>query len=101
MKWKCKTDVVLFGKILATAGDIVSEGQTLTNGNIAISIDSEMLSDEEVFEKIQHVSVTTKAFNKETEEEEREWIVEMKIKTTRSKLRDIELFLQDSIEKMI
>ncbi len=101
MKWKCKTDVVLFGKVLATAGDIVSEGQTLTNGNIAISIDSEMLSDEEVFEKIQHVSVTTKAFNKEAEEEEREWIVEMKIKTTRSKLRDIELFLQDAIEKMI
>ncbi len=101
MKWKCKTDVVLFGKVLATAGDIVSEGQTLTNGNIAISIDSEMLSDEEVFEKIQHVSVVTKAFNKASEEEEKEWIVEMKIKTTRSKLRDIELFLQDAIEKMI
>jgi hypothetical protein len=101
MKWKCKTDVVLFGKVLATAGDIVSEGQTLTNGNITISIDSEMLSDEEVFEKIQHVSVVTKAFNKAAEEEEKEWIVEMKIKTTRSKLRDIELFLQGAIEKMI
>jgi hypothetical protein len=101
MKWKCKKDVVLFGKKLAEKDDLIIEGQTLDNGSISITIDQELLSNNDLFEKIEGIQVSSKDFEPSSEDIEKEWIIELKVKTTRKNLRRIEQFIQSEVEKMI
>ena len=101
MNWKCKKDVMLFGKKLADEGDIVTKGQVLGNDSISITIDEDLLSNGELFEKIQNVKISSRDYEAQTEDIEKEWIIELKITTTRRKLRKIEQFIQAEIEKML
>lgn len=101
MKWKCKKDVILFGKKLAEEGDIVSEGQVLGNDSISITIDEDLLSNEELFERVHNIKISSKDYEPQNEDIEKEWIIELKVKTTRKKLRKIEEFIQNEVEKML
>jgi hypothetical protein len=101
MKFVCLKDLTLFGKKMVSEGDIVEINQVITNGTISINLDETMLSDSEMFLKLNKAEIITRQYQEETENIEKDWIIELKVKTTRTKLREIEDFLRIEIEKLL
>lgn len=101
MKYKCKQDIILFDLTLAKKGDLVEKDQVLECGSVYIKLTEDFISNEDLFEQHSLVQVNTKEFQQATEEIEKEWIVEIKVKTSRSNLRKIEEIVQKEISKIL
>lgn len=102
MKYRCKQDIVLFEHVLAEKNQIVEIGQVLSNGPISVNIDNDFVENTELFETyVDNLSIKTREFSDETEEIEKEWIIELKLTTTRKNLRKIESFLNSEVQKFL
>lgn len=102
MKYRCKKDIVLFEHTLAEKNELVEVGQVLKNGPLSVTIDDEFIANPELFEPfIENLQIKTKEFSTEVEDIEKEWIIEIKIKTTRKNLRKIEEFLNKEITNFL
>ena len=100
MKYTCLQDVTSFGEVMIPSGAVVEAGQRFTVSDVTVELSDFLLKDERFFEPLR-VSVGSRAHNAESENDERDWIVEVKVRTTRSKLRAIEEFLSEELPGML
>lgn len=100
MKYTCLQDVTSFGEVMIPSGSVVEAGQRFTVSGVTLELSDLLLKDKRFFEP-KGVSVGSRAHTAESENEERDWIVEVKVRTTRAKLRAIEEFLSDELPKML
>jgi hypothetical protein len=102
MKYMCLEDIVLFDNIIAYKYDIVTLNQVLSSGQISVCLDEDFLEkNKSLFRPIENLNIKTKEFNSENEEIVKDWILELKITTSRKKLRQIEQFLNQEVVKFI
>jgi hypothetical protein len=91
------------GKTLAKPGDIVKDGDTLKSSDLSIIFKMDMnvlLTD--CFKKLPDVvDVRINEVTNIGDDVEKEWVIQMKFKTTKSKLNKIELFLRQNLEDLI
>jgi hypothetical protein len=100
MKYLCLEDVMSFGVVMIPKGAIVEAGQKFNASGLTLELSEFLLMDNPMFEPIQ-MSVTTREHSDDTEQIERDWIIEVKVRTNRSKLRAIEEFLSDNLPGML
>lgn len=101
MKFRCKKDIELYGFCLAKQNDIVMLDQILESGSVSIKLTEDFVDNLELFEPINQVIMNMKEFEEGSEEIEKEWIVEIKVKTTRSRLRKLEEFIHSELPKFL
>lgn len=102
MKYFCREDVTSVGVVLAHKGDLVEAGQRLESGGISVTLDESMLRNSGMFDVVPDtLSVTTRESDPASEEETRDWVIELRLSTTRSRLRDIEDFIRSGVAGML
>jgi hypothetical protein len=102
-RYVCKNDINFMGKKLASVGDIVEEGSTLTSDDetITLKLDNIFLEKStNLFEIISDINIEIKEVEND-EDFVKDWIIQMKVNTSRRKLRLIEDFLRANIDKML
>ena len=89
--------------ILLKKGDIVEEGTTISSSDngIRLELDSKILDDKNLFEEILNFEMVVKEVDEIEEEQERDWILQLKFKCSRKKLREVETFLKQNFEKIL
>lgn len=105
-KFLCKSDVIIMGKKLASSGDLVNEGDTLQSSDKSISLkmDIESLLNNDSFEEVVDVSILDIKIQELPEEEEnveKDWMLQIKITTSRKKLRVIERYIREDLAKLL
>jgi len=101
-KFICKSDIIIMGKKIASQGDTLEEGQLLKSDDeaLVIKLDLNYLSGEQ-FEEITKFDFNVKEVDISEENIEKDWIIQLKITTSRKKLREIESFLKENLNNLI
>ena len=99
-KFLCKTDFVIMGKKLALAGDSVNEGDILqSNDNtLSLKMDIDTLLNNASFEEVVEVAmldIKIQELPEEEEDIEKDWVLQIKVTTSRKKLRTIERYIRE------
>jgi len=99
-KFLCKTDFVIMGKKLALAGDSVNEGDILqSNDNtLSLKMDIDTLLNNALFEEVVEVvmlDIKIQELPEEEEDIEKDWVLQIKVTTSRKKLRTIERYIRE------
>jgi hypothetical protein len=100
MKYLCLEDVTSFGVVMIPKGAVVEAGQRFTESGLTLELSELLLRDNPMFEPVQ-MSVSSREHSEVADQEERDWIVEVKVRTTRSRLRAIEHFLSEKLPGML
>lgn len=103
-KFLCNSDFTIMGKILAHVGDEVIEDSTLKSedGSLSIKMDIDLIKSNSCFsEIIEPLDIEIKEVPSEEEDMEKDWILQLKITTSRRKIRQIETFIRENLVKLI
>ena len=103
-KFICISELTIIGKKLANIDQVVTEGDTLQSDDESISLKMELddLINNPIFEEIKpNVEIEIKEVLENEEEITKDWILQIKVNTTRKKLREIEFFIQNNLEKLL
>lgn len=105
-KFLCKTDFVIMGKKLALSGDSVNEGDTLqSNDNtLSLKMDIDTLLNNTSFEEVVEVAmldIKIQELPEEEEDIEKDWMLQIKVTTSRKKLRTIERYIREDLVKLL
>jgi len=103
-KFLCRSDFSIVGKTLSKCGDIITEDQNLTSedGSMAIKMDLVTISNSSCFQEIiDKLDIEIKEADQEEEIIEKDWIIQIKVTTTRKKLRFIEDFLRNNLVEIL
>jgi hypothetical protein len=105
-KFLCKTDFVIMGKKLALAGDSVNEGDILqSNDNtLSLKMDIDTLLNNASFEEVVEVAmldIKIQELPEEEEDIEKDWVLQIKVTTSRKKLRTIERYIREDLVKLL
>ena len=103
-KFVCKTELTILGKKLSDVGRIVTEGDTLQSDDDSISLKMELddLINNPSFTEIKpSVEIDVKEVMEDEEELTKDWILQIKVNTSRKKLREIEFFIKENLENLL
>jgi hypothetical protein len=103
-KFLCNEDFVVIGKKLASKGDYVNEGDILQSedGSISLKMELDDLVSSPIFnEVIDRMEIQVKEVNQDDEELVKDWILQIKVNTSRKKLRDIEDFIRQNLVRYL
>lgn len=102
-KFLCKSDINLMGKKLASVGDIVEENSILESedGIIKLKLETSYLENKILFNEVNDIKIITKELDQNEEEMIKEWIIQIKVKTSRKNLRDIEDYLNKNLSNLL
>ena len=101
-KFLCKSDIIIMGHKMIKSGDIISVGDSVKSedGSLSIIMDINKLMDKNSFEEISNIELDIVESSEDEELIIKDWILQLKLKTSRKKLRVIEDFLRDNIDNM-
>ena len=101
-KYVCKDDIIFMGKKLASVGDIVEEGTVLSSDNeyITLKLESPFIENIHLFQELKDLDLEIKEVDQSDEDLVKDWIIQMKVNTSRRKLREIEDFLKKECRKV-
>ena len=103
-KFLCNTDFVVIGKKLANKGDILEEGSILKSedGSLSFKMEIDDFCNSPMFnEIIDKMEINVKEVNEDDENLVKDWILQVKVNTSRKKLRDMETFLRENLVNYI
>jgi len=102
-RFTCISDISIMNSIIIKKGDVVEEGATISSSDngISLKLDSKILDDKNLFEEILKIEIDVKLLDEVEEEQERDWILQLKLKCSRKKLREVEIFLKQNLEKLL
>jgi len=101
-RFTCISDISIMNSIIIKKGDVVEEGTTIDSiDGISLKLDSKILDDKNLFEEILNFEMLVKEADEIEEEQERDWILQLKFKCSRKKLREVEIFLKQNFEKLL
>ena len=102
-KFLCVSDFSVMGKILAKPGDILKEGDTVKSEDLSIifKMDTDALKTASFRELPDTIDVKINEISPLNDDVEKEWVIQMKFKTTKRNLNKIESFLRDNLENML
>lgn len=102
-KFICVSDFSVMGKILSRPGDIVKEGDTLKSDDLSMifRLDMNALKTESFKLLPDIVDVKINEVSSLNDDVEKEWVIQIKFKTTKRKLNNIESFLRENLENLI
>jgi len=94
------------GKKLALAGDSVNEGDILqSNDNtLSLKMDIDTLLNNASFEEVVEVAmldIKIQELPEEEEDIEKDWVLQIKVTTSRKKLRTIERYIREDLVKLL
>lgn len=105
--FECKKDILLYNKPLLKKGERISleSEYKLSDESKSIQITlrlEDILNDDNFIEIIEkNLSFSLREVDIDNEDQERDWRLQLDLKTTRKKLRDIENFIRNEIPKLL
>lgn len=105
-KFICKKDFSIMNNLLIESGEFFN----IETEKIFYTLDKEfsikmninqIRNNDEFFYEVKELEIITKEDDKKEDEEIKDYIVQVKVRTTRNKLSKIENFLKSEIEKII
>ena len=103
-RYICNDDVIILKKKLATSGAVIEIGDELKSecGSIKFKFDEDFISNfSDLFSPIPDINIESKELSESDESQIKDWIIQLKITTSRKKLRQIENFIKLNIEKLL
>lgn len=100
MKYTCIVDVTSFDEVVIPKGTVVEAGQTFTASHLTLELSELNLQNTKLFAPL-HMAVSSREHSDDADQVERDWIVEVKVRTTRARLRAIEEFLSERLPDML
>jgi len=100
MKYTCLEDVTSFGVVMIKKGTVVQSGERFSASGITLELSDYLLKDNMLFAPLQ-MSVSSREHSEDADQAERDWVLEVKVRTTRAKLRAIEDFLSGTLPGML
>lgn len=102
-KYVCKNDIIFMGTKLASVGDIVEEGSILKADNdfITLRLEPPFIENVHLFQELKDLDLEIKEAGQSDEDLVKDWVIQMKVNTSRRKLREIEDFLRKNVEKFL
>lgn len=105
-KFLCKSDLIIMGKKLASSGDSVNEGDTLQSSDktLSLKMDIDTLLNNTSFEEVVDVAmldIKIQELPEQEEDIEKDWMLQIKVTTSRKKLRTIERYIREDLVKLL
>lgn len=105
-KFLCKSDLIIMGKKLASSGDSVNEGDTIQSSDktLSLKMDIDTLLNNTSFEEVVDVAmldIKIQELPEEEEDIEKDWMLQIKVTTSRRKLRTIERYIREDLAKLL
>jgi len=108
VKYTCTEQVSSMGIVLIAEGQVVESGQRIQSGGLAVELTQEVIGSwsktdgEPLFRPMpEPITISSRPHEAMGEEEPRDWIVEMRVTTTRTRLRAIEEFISSRVPDML
>lgn len=98
----CNSDLIVMDKLLVKKGDIVSSGDIVECDYIKLKLELDYLNKSELFKEVVSSKIDIEIVESPDDENiDKDWVLQIKLTTSRSKLRTIESFLNDNLVKLL
>jgi len=102
MRYACREDLTSMGVVLARRGDIVEPGQVLVADGVSLTLEESALRGSGMFEPVREgLSVSSRESDPSADDEARDWVIEIRVSTTRSRLIKIEDFIRSGVPGLL